>query len=433
MSAVTTSSSKWKQSPSSRSLLQNAGRHERTSSRPPACGRFSEREQARSPHTKAPTSVQRVDCLTHLFNTFAVHRTSDLNVIEYRTLPTPADLVAAMPRTTAQSSLVCEQRHVIRRILRGEDPRLLAVVGPCSIHDLDSGREYAQRLATLADDLSDQLVIVMRAYFEKPRTTTGWKGLLLDPHLDGTGDVTRGVRLARQFLGDVLHLGLATATEFLDPISPQYLADLVCWSAIGARTSESQTHRQLASGLSMPVGFKNGTDGNIRNAVNAIKAAQQGQTFLGITNDGRAAAIRTSGNADCHLVLRGGATGPNYGAPQIAAVEALLEKAGLRSPIMVDCSHDNSHRQPDRQPAVLHNVVDQIKNGNRSIIGVMLESNLFAGNQPAPTRNEALRYGVSITDGCLDWAATERCLRETHATLEHRFASPARSLALATP
>jgi len=361
-----------------------------------------------------------------------VHRTSDLNVIEYRSLPTPTELLAALPKTAAQSAFVHERRQVIRRILSGEDRRLLMIVGPCSIHDLDAGREYARRLAALADELDNRLVVVMRAYFEKPRTTTGWKGLLLDPHLDGTCDVIQGLQLARQFLRDVLDLGLATATEFLDPISPQYLADLICWSAIGARTSESQTHRQLASGLSMPVGFKNSTDGNIRNAVNAIKAAVLGQTFLGIASDGRAASIRTRGNPDCHLVLRGGATGPNYTAPQIAAVEALLEKAGVSHSILVDCSHDNSHRQPERQPGVFHNVIGQINAGNRSIVGLMLESNLFAGNQPVPIRQKALRYGISITDGCLDWPSTERCLCEAHAALSHRIAPAAPAVALAT-
>lgn len=353
-----------------------------------------------------------------------MYRTSDLNVLEYRPLPTPTELLAVLPKTSAQAAFVCERRQAIRRILSGDDRRLLIVVGPCSIHDLAAGRDYAQRLAALADELDDRLVIVMRAYFEKPRTNGGWKGLLLDPHLDGTGDVAQGLRLARQFLCDVLDLGLATATEFLDPISPQYLADLVCWTAIGARTSESQTHRQLASGLSMPLGFKNGTDGNIRSAVNAIAAAAHGQTFLGIGADGQAAAIRTGGNPDCHLVLRGGAGGPNYSAPQIAIVEAMLAQAGLTRPILVDCSHDNSGRQPDRQPDVLQEVVSQICAGNRSIIGLMIESNLFGGNQPTPVLSHPSRYGVSITDGCLDWPTTQRCLRQAHAALAGRFTSP---------
>ena len=360
-------------------------------------------------------------------------RTADLNVIEYRSLPAPAELLRAMPKTPAQSTLVGERRDVIQRILSGDDRRLLVIVGPCSIHDLAGGRDYARRLARLAPALADRLVIVMRTYFEKPRTTHGWKGLLLDPHLDGTGDIGQGLRLARQFLREVLDLGLATATEFLDPISPQYLADLVCWTAIGARTSESQTHRQLASGLSMPVGFKNGTDGNIRTAVNAIKAARQSHTFLGVSGAGRAASVRTRGNPNGHLVLRGGHTGPNYAATHIAAAEALLGKAGLSCPIIVDCSHDNSHRLPDRQPDVLQNVIGQRRAGNRSIVGVMLESNLLPGNQPAPSGPDALRYGVSITDACLDWPTTERCLRDAHAALAHTFILPGPTLTAAVP
>jgi 3-deoxy-7-phosphoheptulonate synthase len=346
----------------------------------------------------------------------AIH---DVHVPACRPLPAPVDLLAALPRTPAQAALVDRSRRTVRDILSGEDPRLLVVVGPCSIHDLGAGREYGRRLAALSRALGDRLVIVLRAYFEKPRTGAGWQGLLLDPDLDGTGDISKGLRLARGFLREMLDLGLPTATEFLDPISPQYLADLVCWTAIGARTSESQMHRQLASGLPMPLGFKNGTDGRVRGAIHAIKAAARGQSFLGISADGRAAAVRTRGNPDCHIVLRGGAGGPNFSAPDIAEVESRLEEAGLRRTIMVDCSHDNSGRRPERQPGVLAEVVSQVLSGNRSIVGVMLEGNLLGGSQPlAPGK---LRYGLSVTDGCLGWSDTEACLRGAHAALAPRF------------
>lgn len=354
-----------------------------------------------------------------------MQRTSDLNVLEYRPLPRPDELLDVLPKTKAQAELVHGARGAIRRVLRGEDRRLLAIVGPCSIHDLKAGREFAERLARLARELDDRIVTVMRVYLEKPRTATGWQGLIFDPHLDGSGEIAHGLRVARQFLREVLDLGLPTATEFLDPISPQYIADLVCWAAIGARTSESQTHRQLASGLSMPVGCKNATSGSIQSAVNAIKAAGQPHTFLGVGSDGHAAAVRTTGNPDCHLVLRGGSSGPNYTAPHIAAAEAALARTGVARAILVDCSHDNSGRQPQRQPEVVRNVVAQMGADNRSIIGVMIESNLFGGNQPLTMAREKLRHGVSITDACLDWASTERCLRETHAALAPRFANPA--------
>ena len=351
-----------------------------------------------------------------------MQRTSDLNVLECRPLPAPVELLAALPATGAHAATVCRSRRVIHDILTGRDARLLAIVGPCSIHDIAAGREYGERLAALAGELDDRLVIVMRTYFEKPRTSTGWQGLIFDPRLDGSGDIALGLRLARQFLGEMLDLGLPTATEFLDPISPQYIADLVCWAAIGARNAESQLQRQLASGLSMPLGFKNGTEGTVQGAINAIVAASQVQAFLGISTDGRAAAVRTCGNPDCHLVLRGGASGPNYSAPHLAAAEALLDQAGLPRTIMVDCNHDNSGRQPERQSGILADVVEQILAGNRSIIGVMIESNLGGGRQPLVPPPVKLRYGVSITDGCLDWTATERCLREAHAAVAPRFA-----------
>jgi 3-deoxy-7-phosphoheptulonate synthase len=264
-------------------------------------------------------------------------------------------------------------------------------------------------------------MVVMRVYFEKPRTTVGWKGLIMDPRLDGSHDIALGLRTARAFLREVLQLGLPTATELLDPITPQYIADLICWSAIGARTAESQTHRQMASGLSMPLGFKNGTDGSIATAINAIKAASQPHTFLGINLDGAASAIVTRGNPDCHIVLRGGSAGPNYSPADIARTEALLGKATLPKAILVDCSHDNSAKQPERQPEVMRELLAQIAAGNTSIIGAMIESNLGAGSQAFPQPKEKLRYGVSITDACIDWPTTEKLVREIHDALRHRF------------
>ena len=351
-----------------------------------------------------------------------MHRTSDLNVVETRTLPSPTALLAELPKTTAQAAFVAHSREDIRRIIFTDDRRFLLLIGPCSIHDVDAGRDYARRLAALAREVSDRVVVVMRVYFEKPRTTVGWKGLVMDPHLDGSHDIVAGLRLGRTFLGDVLDLGLPTATEFLDPITPQYVADLVCWGAIGARTTESQTHRQMASGLSMPLGFKNGTDGSLQAAVNAIKAAGQPQTFLGINLDGAASAVVTRGNPNCHVVLRGGAAGPNFSPDHIAQTEALLAKANLPKSILVDCSHDNSAKKPELQPEVMRALLTQIAAGNRSIMGAMIESNLSAGNQAFPVPKETLRYGVSITDGCIDWPTTETLVREIHTALAPRFA-----------
>ena len=352
-----------------------------------------------------------------------MHRTVDLNIAACRRLPTPGELRELLPRSDALAAFVDDARAAIRRILRGEDRRLLAIVGPCSIHDMQAGLEFAGRCAELAREVEDRIVVVMRAYFEKPRTAGGWAGLIMDPYLDGSGEIAHGLRSARRFLREVLELGVPTATEFLDPISPQYLADLVCWAALGARTSESQAHRQLASGLSMPVGCKNGTSGSIMGAVNAIKTGAQPQTFFGVDVDGRAAAIHTRGNRDCHLVLRGGASGPNYAAPHVVAAEAELRRAGAPRAIIIDCSHDNSGRRPERQLVVAREVVAQVRAGNRAIAGLMLESNLLAGNQPL-VAGARLRPGVSITDACLDWDSTEACLREAHAALADRGAAP---------
>jgi 3-deoxy-7-phosphoheptulonate synthase len=351
-----------------------------------------------------------------------VRNTSDINVVETRTLPSPAKLLAELPKTETQADFVARSREDIHRTIFTDERRFLLIVGPCSIHDLRAGREYAQKLAALSREVADRLMIVMRVYFEKPRTTVGWKGLIMDPRLDGSHDIAEGLRLARTFLRDVLDAGLPTATELLDPITPQYIADLICWSAIGARTTESQTHRQMASGLSMPLGFKNGTDGSIHTAINAIKAAAQPHTFLGIGLDGAASAIVTRGNPNCHVVLRGGAQGPNYSATHIAQTEELLAKAGLPKSILVDCSHDNSAKQPERQPAVMREILAQISAGNTSIMGAMVESNLGAGSQAFPQPLDKLRYGVSITDACIDWATTEAMVREIHASLAPRFA-----------
>lgn len=346
-----------------------------------------------------------------------MERTSDINVTETRVLPSPETLLGELPKTEAQSAFVIRARREIQDVIHGRDRRLLAIVGPCSVHDPDAAIEYARRLSVLSREVSDRVLVVMRVYFEKPRTTVGWKGMIMDPNLDGSNDISRGLSMARHLLGDVLDLGLPTATEMLDPITPQYIADLVCWTAIGARTVESQTHRQMASGLSMPIGFKNSTDGSITAAVNAIRAASEGHTFLGITLKGEAAIISTRGNHDCHVVLRGGATGPNYDAASVETARAQLERSKLDAGLLIDCSHDNSGKNPDRQPEALDDVLGQVRGGNRSIIGFMLESNLLAGNQPLTPGGAGLKRGVSITDGCIDWETTERCIRGAHAAV----------------
>lgn len=349
-----------------------------------------------------------------------VKKITDINISSKTLLPSPLTLCQEIEKTDAVDKFVAESRDAIQQIIFGADRRLLVVVGPCSIHDLKAGREYAEKLSALAQDVKDRMLLVMRVYFEKPRTTVGWKGLIMDPNLDGTSDIPKGLRIARQFLHEVIEIGLPTATELLDPITPQYIADLICWSAIGARTTESQTHRQMASGLSMPLGFKNATDGDISVAVNAIKAAKQPQTFLGIDNMGQANALTTCGNPNCHIVLRGGSTGPNYSAKHIAQASEKLVKADLKPAIMVDCSHANSGKDPSRQPEVFAEVVQQSL-ANPDIIGAMIESNLSHGNQSFPQPVESLKYGVSITDGCIDWNATEKIIKDAYAKLEPIF------------
>ena len=345
---------------------------------------------------------------------------TDINITSKTQLPTPVELCNKIQRSSDVEQFVVETRNAINKIIFGDDPRLLVVVGPCSIHDLESGREYAKRLAKLSQELSDRLLIVMRVYFEKPRTTVGWKGLIMDPKLDGTSDIPLGLEIARSFLTEVLELGLPTATELLDPITPQYIADLICWSAVGARTTESQTHRQMASGLSMPLGFKNATNGDLKVAINAIQAASQPQTFLGIDNAGQANAITTKGNPNCHIVLRGGSDGPNYSSADVADAQEKIAKDDLEPAIMIDCSHANSNKDHELQASVFHNVVDQSIT-NKKIIGTMLESNINSGKQAFPQDKENLQYGVSITDACIDWETTEQLLRDAYNKLEPLF------------
>lgn len=342
---------------------------------------------------------------------------TDVNILDSAVLPAPEFLARELPRTPEMAQFVAEARETIHRILFGDDPRLLVVVGPCSIHDPEAGLEYARRLAELKERYRDRLYLVMRVYFEKPRTTVGWKGLIMDPDLDGSCNLPKGLRAARLFLRDVLELRLATATELLDPITPQYISDLICWSAIGARTTESQTHRQMASGLSMPLGFKNATSGDVGVAINAIRAASQSQTFLGISHQGLASALTTRGNPNCHLILRGGKGLTNYDREAVQSAAAALVKAGLLPSVMVDCSHDNSGKDPARQPEVLREVAKQVVETDSPVMGIMLESNLKAGNQSFPQPVEALEVGKSITDGCIDWESTEAVLDELYNTM----------------
>ena len=341
-----------------------------------------------------------------------MRQVSDLNVASNIPLPAPALMLHEIPRSDRQADFVAEARQTIHKIIFQEDPRFLVIVGPCSIHDTVAGGEYATRLRALSDRVHERICVVMRCYFEKPRTSVGWKGLIMDPHLDGSHDIPEGLRIARRFLREVIDLGVPTATDLLDPITPQYIADLICWSAVGARTTESQTHRQMASGLSMPLGFKNATPGSVAPAIHAIQAAQAPHTFLGISGDGVASAVSTTGNPNCHIVLRGGDSGPNYSAEHVAATERQLEKAGLDKAVLIDCSHGNSGKDHNRQPEVLRDILEQRAAGTKSIIGAMIESNLIGGNQPFPNPSGRLAYGLSITDACLDWETTERIVLE---------------------
>ena len=338
-------------------------------------------------------------------------RTQDLHVKEIVRLLTPRELKAQLPATGAVNATVAHSRQRIIRILRREDPRLLVVIGPCSIHDEKGALDYATRLNALRREVAGRMEIVMRVYFEKPRTTIGWKGLINDPHLDGSQDIETGLTIARRLLLAITDLGLPAATEFLDPIVPQYTADLVTWAAIGARTTESQTHREMASGLSMPVGLKNNTDGSLQSAIDAMGAARHPHSFLGIDQAGVTSIVRTSGNPHTHVVLRGGRARTNYDARSIRAAEEKLKQEGLPPVLMVDCSHANSGKQHAKQEAVWRSVIQQRVAGTRSLIGLMVESNLNEGSQPIPKNPAHLRYGVSITDSCIGWETTERMLR----------------------
>lgn len=338
--------------------------------------------------------------------------TSDLHVVETRPLVAPALLHQELPLGEAAAATVREARERIKAILRGDDQRLLVIVGPCSVHDVHAAKEYAAAIAEEHKRHRDQLEVVMRVYFEKPRTTVGWKGLINDPHLDGSYDINTGLKLARGLLLHLAEMGLPAATELLDPVVPQYIADLISWTAIGARTTESQTHREMASGLSMPIGFKNGTDGSASTAINAMEAAARPHHFLGINKDGSAAIVTTTGNPDGHLVLRGGKQGTNFHAEAIEAAAAALAKDGLPARVMVDCSHGNSNKDYRRQGEVAAAVADQLRQGSRHVMGVMIESHLVAGNQKIPADLSQLTYGLSITDACIDLDSTREVLAQ---------------------
>jgi len=344
-------------------------------------------------------------------------RLSDLNIDDYQVVVTPTELKKELPLPESVRELVANSRQTVQDILDGKDDRLFAVVGPCSIHDTELALEYGKRLKALANEVSGQIFIIMRVYFEKPRTTVGWKGLINDPHLNGSFEIEDGLRKARKLLIDLSEIGLPLATEALDPISPQYLQDTITWTAIGARTTESQTHREMSSGLSSPVGFKNGTDGSLDVAVNAMKSVVSGHAFLGINPQGQVAITKTKGNQYGHVVLRGGGGKPNYDSVSIALCEQALEKAKLPKNIVVDCSHANSNKDHNVQPLVLDDIAHQIKDGNRSICGVMIESNINEGNQSIPDDLSQLKYGVSVTDACISWESTVKSLNKMASTL----------------
>ena len=347
----------------------------------------------------------------------------NLNVESQEILITPEQLKSDLPMSAAAAASIADSREVIRNILDGKDHRIFVVVGPCSIHDVDAALDYAARLKQLAAEVEDTLYIVMRVYFEKPRTTVGWKGLINDPHLNDTFKIQQGLHIGRKLLLDVAEMGLPTSTEALDPISPQYMQDCIAWSAIGARTTESQTHREMASGLSSAVGFKNGTDGGLAVAMNAIQSASKPHRFLGINGEGQVAIIHTKGNPYAHIVLRGGSNGPNYDSAHIEQTEQALEKAGVVKNIMVDCSHANSSKQPALQLAVIDDISQQIINGNQSIVGLMVESNINEGNQSIPDDLSQLQYGVSVTDACISWDSTATAIRTMRDCIKDRLPS----------
>jgi 3-deoxy-7-phosphoheptulonate synthase len=342
----------------------------------------------------------------------------NVNVASSDLLATPEEVKRRMPLTQRAANTVLESRNIVRAILERQDPRLFVVVGPCSIHDVGAAREYASRLKALAAQVKSTMLLIMRVYFEKPRTTVGWKGLINDPDMDDSFHIEKGILIARELLLHIAELGLPAGTEALDPIMPQYLSELITWTAIGARTTESQTHREMASGLSTPVGFKNGTDGALSTSINALQSVRHPHHFLGITQQGQSAVFRTRGNSHAHLVLRGGGGRPNYDAVSIAVAERELTAANLPPTIVVDCSHGNTNKDPSLQPLVAENCVAQILDGNRSIVGLMLESHLKSGNQAIPKDLTELEYGVSITDPCIDWPTTETLLLKVHQSLQ---------------
>ena len=347
-----------------------------------------------------------------------VQNIENINVASFDAMPTPEEVHLRLPISAAAEAKVLEGRETIRAILEKRDPRVFVVVGPCSIHDPVAALDYARKLKALSDELADSLYIVMRVYFEKPRTAVGWKGYINDPYMDDSFRVDQGMVKARELLIAVNELGLPAGTEALDPISPQYTADLISWYAVGARTTESQTHREMASGLSAPVGFKNGTDGGLEVATNAMISAASPHSFLGINGQGRIAIVRTAGNKHAHIVLRGGGGRPNYDTVSVSLTEQALSKSKLPHNVVIDCSHANSFKKPEMQPMVLADCVNQIKMGNRSIVGLMIESNLIAGNQSIPADLSKLVYGQSVTDACVDWATTEKMLRDAAVALK---------------
>jgi 3-deoxy-7-phosphoheptulonate synthase len=347
-------------------------------------------------------------------NSFTV---DNLNVQSQEIMITPEELKKTLPVTYQAKQVIAHSRQVIKDILDKNDHRLLVVVGPCSIHDVDAALEYAKKLKILAAQVQDTIYIVMRVYFEKPRTTVGWKGLINDPHLDNSFNIEEGLHIGRKLLLDIAEIGLPTSTEALDPISPQYIQDLISWSAIGARTTESQIHREMASGLLSPVGFKNGTDGGLKVAINALKSVSSSHRFLGVDHQGKVSVIQTKGNPYSHMVLRGGSKGSNYDAQSISDCEQVLKKEGLMQKIMVDCSHANSNKDASRQPLVVNDITQQIIDGNNSIVGLMIESHLNFGNQAMTNGKEGLKYGISITDACIDWDTTEKCIMDLAANL----------------
>ncbi|MBS0511483.1 MAG: 3-deoxy-7-phosphoheptulonate synthase [Proteobacteria bacterium] len=347
----------------------------------------------------------------------SVAQTENLNIASFDHMPSPDEIKACVPLSERAAASVLAGRKALCDILDRKDDRLFVVVGPCSIHDPVAGLDYARRLKALADEVSDTMLLVMRVYFEKPRTATGWKGFINDPYMDDSFRIDVGMERARRFLLDVCEVGLPTGTEALDPIAPQYYGDLISWTAIGARTSESQTHREMASGLSTPVGFKNATDGDLEVAINAIISASNPHSFLGINSSGESSITRTRGNRYGHVVLRGGGGRPNYDTVSISLAEKALAKAKLPLNIVVDCSHANSWKNPDFQPLVMKDVVHQIREGNQSVVGLMIESNLVAGNQPIPADLSQLKYGCSVTDACVGWESTEEMIRNAAAVL----------------